>query len=145
MCTYNALSVSSFTDFLKKIYELRINSFWNEPWHPPLMVSVPYLRNPPFLTIKILDNTFEHYIIESINYMEGHRGDEDTPGFISHEIEMMKRLLNWFQTSESENQLKINRIDFVKYVEEYDKRRDTNFLETFPEYAKFYQRCEELC
>ena len=145
MCTYNALSVSSFTDFLKKIYELRCKSSWDEPWHPPLMVSVPYLRNPPFLTIKILDNTFEHYIIESIDYMEAHRGDDNTPGFVSHEIEMMTRLLNWFQTIDSEQQLKVNRTDFVKYADEYDRRRNTNFLETFPEYTDFYNRCKALC
>jgi hypothetical protein len=108
-------------------------------------VSVPYLRNPQFLTIKILDNTFEKYIIESIEYMESHRGNDDTPGFISAEIEMMSRLLNWFQTLEDEQRLKINRIDFVKYTEEYDKRRGTNFLETFPEYTDFYNRCKALC
>ena len=94
---------------------------------------------------KILDNTFEKYIIESIMFMEEHRGDEDTPGFISHEIEMMTRLLNWFRTIENEQQLKINRTDFVKYVDEYDKRRSTNFLETFPEYTDFYNRCKALC
>ena len=91
------------------------------------------MRNPQFLTIKILDNTFEKYIIESINYMEEHRGNKEKPGFISHEIEMMSRLLNWFRTTDTEEKLKTNRTDFVKYADEYDRRRNTNFLETFPE------------
>ena len=28
--------------------------------------------------------------------------------------------------------------DFVAFVDEHDKRRGTNFLETFPEFAEFY-------
>jgi hypothetical protein len=31
-----------------------------------------------------------------------------------------------------------NKIDFVKFVDEHDKRRGTNFIETFPELEKMY-------
>jgi hypothetical protein len=31
-----------------------------------------------------------------------------------------------------------NRRDFVKFVDQYDKRRNLNFLETFPELKEFY-------
>ena len=34
----------------------------------------------------------------------------------------------------------INREDFVKFVDEHDKRRGTNFLETFPELTNFYNK-----
>ena len=54
---------------------------------------------------------------------------------------MMSRLLNWFRTTDTEQQLELNRIDFVKYADEYDKRRNTNFLETFPNLHRFYYIC----
>jgi hypothetical protein len=31
-----------------------------------------------------------------------------------------------------------NRKDFIAFVDEHDKRRGTNFLETFPEMKNFY-------
>jgi hypothetical protein len=42
-------------------------------------------------------------------------------------------------------QLTTQRIDFVKYFDEYDKRKGTNFLKTFPEYTEFYNMCKKLC
>ena len=31
-----------------------------------------------------------------------------------------------------------HRKDFIKFVDEYDKRRNTNFTETFPQLKEFY-------
>jgi hypothetical protein len=36
------------------------------------------------------------------------------------------------------------RKQFAEYVMEYDKRRGTNFLETFPEYKEFFEECMTL-
>ena len=38
----------------------------------------------------------------------------------------------------------LNQIDFVKFVDEHDRRRGTNFLETFPELGEFYTFCKSL-
>ena len=35
-----------------------------------------------------------------------------------------------------------DRTRFYNFVVEYDKRRDTNFLNTFPEYKDFYNLCK---
>ena len=37
-----------------------------------------------------------------------------------------------------------NRKDFVKFVDELDKRRDTNFVKTFPELKKFYDTYKKI-
>lgn len=34
--------------------------------------------------------------------------------------------------------------DFAMYVDEYDYRRGTKFLELFPQMEKFYNRCKSL-
>ena len=36
--------------------------------------------------------------------------------------------------------VKKNRKDFIKFVDEYDQRRGTNFVETFPQLKEFYVR-----
>ena len=144
MCTYNALSVTSFTDFLKEIYNRRLELPWDIDY-PQLQVSTPYLRNPAFLTIKILDKSFRHYIDDTINFMEEYKAGTGVAGFNNNERAMFKRILSWFDVSPEVQELKTNRQDFVKYVDEYDRRKGINFLKTFPEYTDFYNMCKDLC
>ena len=144
MCTYNALSVSSFTDFLREIYNRRLELPWDIN-HPQLQVSTPYLRNPAFLTIKILDKSFRQHIEDTINFMEEYKAGTGIAGFNNDERIMFKRILSWFDVAPKAEELKINRQDFAKYVDEYDRRKGINFLKTFPEYTDFYNMCKDLC
>jgi organic radical activating enzyme len=144
MCTYNALSVTSFTDFLKEVDRRRFELPWDAE-RPQLQVSTPYLRNPEFLSIKTLDNSFRNKIEESINYMAENAGGIGAPGFTAFERNGFKRILSWFDHATPIEQLTTQRIDFVKYFDEYDKRKGTNFLKTFPEYTDFYNMCKDLC
>ena len=43
-----------------------------------------------------------------------------------------------------EKKLKVQRSNFGRYFQAHDKRRGTNFQETFPELANFYQDCLKL-
>ena len=45
---------------------------------------------------------------------------------------------------EDVNWLIRQRQDFIKFIDEYDKRRKKNFLETFPEMEEFYEQCKSL-
>ena len=45
--------------------------------------------------------------------MRNHLEDDQTSGFVGSEMEMMSRILNWFQVK---NNVPIDRIDFVKYL-----------------------------
>ena len=144
MCTYNALSVTSFTDFLKEINKRRLELPWKLDM-PQLYISTPYLRNPEFLGIKILDKSFRKYIEESVEYMDENLGGGGAPGFTLDEKTQFKRILNWFDVNPSSWIQQGNRQDFAKYIDEYDKRKGTNFLKTFPEYKDFYMMCKKLC
>ena len=37
----------------------------------------------------------------------------------------------------------LNRLDFYSFVNEYDRRKGSNFLEIFPEYSEFYTVCKK--
>jgi hypothetical protein len=50
------------------------------------------------------------------------------------EWDQIKRFCDYFITASSDLE---KRKDFVKFINEYDRRRSTNFLTTFPEYAEF--------
>ena len=42
------------------------------------------------------------------------------------------------------NSTKLNHLrgQFAEYIVEYDARRGTNFLETFPEFEEFFTQCK---
>ena len=67
---------------------------------------------------------------------------KDNYGFSNVEIQKMKRLYD-YAIGESDFNTDKYRKDFVKFVDEYDKRRNTNFLETFPELNKLYAEYSE--
>jgi hypothetical protein len=61
----------------------------------------------------------------------------DNYGFSTVEIQKLKRTYD-YSVSVDDFDVDTNRRDFVKFVDEYDKRRDLNFLETFPQLKEFY-------
>jgi len=138
MCTYNILSITSFIDFLKdvlklkKLFPLRVH------------IDIPYLMNPTYLNSSIITKDFLKYVEECVTFMYTNR---DVPewepmsgvGFYDHESEKMRRVYNIIKHKpENINVLNL-RLGFVKFIDEWDRRHETNFLNTFPEYNKFYQ------
>jgi hypothetical protein len=67
-------------------------------------------------------------------------------GFKDTEIDKLKRtatmMIEGIKTPSEQNT--VNRKDFVIFVDEHDRRRGTNFLETFPEMKDFYELCKNL-
>jgi hypothetical protein len=52
----------------------------------------------------------------------------------------MKRDRDWMLAST--DNLERKRGDFYKFFKEHDKRRNTDFLQTFPEMKSFWAQCE---
>ena len=144
MSTYNALSVTSFKEFLQDMLEFRL-AYTNEIDRHPIGIDIPYLRWPNHQTVDILTDDYAVQIQEQIDFMVANQQQTYIPelcgrGFYDYEINRMRRVLSVF------NDRKIdltNRKDFVKFVDEHDRRRGTNFLQTFPEMTKFYNECKE--
>lgn len=104
-----------------------------------------YLRYPEFLSLPILDrdtkSEFEYKIRNliddlTINY-------KDYVNFA--EIDQLNRLVDYMNELITEkNKLKLLKKDFFSYINEYDKRRNVNFLNTFPSLNQFYKLCQEI-
>ena len=142
MTTYNALSVFSFRTFLKNVLDLRIEH--KNPyryWLTTAPVDASYLRYPTHQTVKMLDLEHKELIRKQAEfgvYNSVENYDGDTMGFNDIEVQKIKRIYDW-SLSDDIN-LNQNRIDFVKFVDEHDIRRGTNFLKTFPEMEDFYHK-----
>ena len=144
MSTYNALSITSFLDFLKDMLEFRLK-YTNEIDRHPIGIDIPYLRWPAHQTIDILPEEYRGMIEEQIKFMQDNLQQTYVPelcgrGFYDYEINRMRRILSVFDHRKTNI---VDQKDFAIFVNEHDRRRGTNFIKTFPEMAKFYNYCNE--
>jgi len=149
MSTYNIMSIVSFKEFLADILQLRLKyrstALLNHK--TPVAIDIPYLRWPKHQTPYLITKEFLPYIEDQIKFMEdnietGHLDFKEAfKGFHEHEIYKLKRIYNVILAElETPNpDLTTNRKDFVAFVDEHDRRRGTNFLETFPKFASLYE------
>jgi organic radical activating enzyme len=133
MSTYNALSVTSYLDFLKDWNFLRKDHNKRN-----LSLDISYLRWPHHQNIFVLDQSFIKYLDNQLAYMKS----ED---FFEHEIHRFERIYTIFKDHIKKDQyVEQNQKDFAAFVKEHDKRRGTNFQNTFPEMNDFLQKCKML-
>jgi len=81
---------------------------------------------------------FQIVMQECIRYMEDNL--HEMHGFKDYEVLKMQRDLDWMLQGTTDVERK--RGDFYRFFNEHDRRRGTNFLETFPEMSSFWQQCE---
>lgn len=147
MSTYNILSIPSYKDFLSDMLRIRLKYRQQAyKYHRmPIVLDMPYLRHPEHQASYIIPEYLLQYLKEQIEFMEEHKEDgtpgKEYTGFYDHEIYKLNRIYNIITTelnNPTNDKRSINRKDFVIFVDEHDRRRGTNFLETFPELAQMY-------
>ena len=150
MATYNALSVTSFISFLEDMIQLRNTYNTGPDRRNPIGIDIPYLRYPQHQTAFILTKDYLKLIEDQVTYMYRNKEHAYWPplcgyGFYEHEINKMERLYYVAkEDNKNQNDLIRTRKDFVVFVDEHDRRRGTDFLQTFPEMAEFYNYCKNL-
>ena len=135
--------VSLKTELLQLVQELK-EKYQNKEryWKSAIQLDTAYLRWPPHLSVKILDREHKDLILESAKkafYYATPKFTNDYFGFSDTEVQKIKRLYD-FAISDDGFEVEKNRLDFVKFVDEHDKRRGTDFLKTFPELEEFYKK-----
>lgn len=150
MITFNALTVSTFKTLLVKILE------WRKKYDGVIIPTsgsqrtirfdTPYLKEPLLYDMNILPkDMFMPYMTECLDYIKENVDDSDPTMFQTVEYEKFRRVHDYMKTSDyGEEKLEEGRRDFYLWFKEYDRRRETNFLETFPEYEEFYLQCKKI-
>lgn len=146
MSTYNILSIPSYTKFLQDMLDIRLKyrhiAYQNN--RAPLVMDMPYLRHPPHQASYLIPSNLLHFVEEQIKFMEDHAESkipsQEYTGFYEHEIYKLRRIYNIITTEMKNPNSNItrDRKDFVAFVDEHDKRRGTNFSETYPELVDMY-------
>lgn len=146
MTTVNIFSVGTFDKFFKDVILLRSKYIEHRDRGNIIPCMTNYLRYPNFLAISNLDkdskSAFENALQRLIH--EFKVGVKEGPGVLwEDEINQIERLIEFMNKTDLGN-LNMNRSDFVKFVDEYDKRRGTKFADTFPYLQNYYSICKEI-
>jgi organic radical activating enzyme len=145
MITFNILSVPNFQSLLKKILQWRkqhSNIF--KSTEQRIRFDTPYLKEPLQYDMNILPKEeFMPYMHKNLEFIKSNIFDKSPEYFTSLEYEKFRRVVDYMETTVySEERLKEGRKDFYNWFTEYDRRRGTDFVSTFPELVDFYNSCK---
>jgi len=79
-----------------------------------------------------------------LNFIKNNLDDKDRTKFSELEFEKFKRVVHYMETTNyTEDRIKEGRKDFFNWFNEYDKRRGTDLIATFPLLEEFYNECKQ--
>jgi organic radical activating enzyme len=141
--TMNNLSVLGIQQQLEWILNLRksYSTTYQRVWF-----DTPLLRQPRWQSLQILPEVYVGVLERVADWMELNLETADKPfqGFKDYEVQRMRRDIDWMREGQELDPAYIQqqRADFYRFFNEHDKRRKTNFLETFPEMREFWNECK---
>jgi len=105
--------------------------------------DTPVLREPLWQTPIGMPAAYQHRLKNTIEWMKSLPEMSDTRfhGFKDYEVQRLQRIVDQMnpKINKFDNSVKA---DFYKFFSEHDKRRGTNFLQTFPEMSEWYDECK---
>lgn len=140
--TFNALSYTGFYSYIENILKLRkkYNKGRQLVWF-----DVPQLLDPDFLNPKLMPELVSE-LERTIKFMKYNPETKwnEFKGFSDFEISKVQRLIDWIKSDTGFNR-ELAMENFYLFFSQHDTRRNTNFLNTFPELENFWKECEEKC
>jgi len=133
--TMNNLSVTSLKELFQGILDLRrkYTKTYQKIWF-----DTPVLRQPTWQSLQILPESYAR-ILENISVWMQDNKDADH-GFRDFEVQRLQRDIAWMRRDQSHDHRQA-RADFYRFFAEHDRRRDTDFIATFPEMRAWWQEC----
>lgn len=137
MATYNILCVETFSDIIRKVYDLKIKyNGVSETGCKYIRLGTFHLLFPAFMSAKLCSNEQRVYVDESKALMESYPRVELPwgKGFTQGEVDSFLRIHSFvYDVDDSFDREKLMKQLHI-FVTEMDLRRDTNFFEAFPNF-----------
>lgn len=149
MSTYNYLSLTSYIPFMKDVLDIKRQYGKHDDDRNPMLLDIPYLRFPDHQAIFIMEPHMIQMIYDQVTYMYQnleykHWYGTANRGFYEHEADKLKRIYNIVKNVQENQWTNINRKNFTIFVDEHDRRRGTDFKQTFPELVDAYNKWKKL-
>jgi len=150
MSTFNIFSPFRYEKLLRKVYDFKVKHFNTERyWNSPLIIDTSYLRYPSFLSFRLLkgylDISYFEKLEKYMKFFSTYRSlnsyqmqEVSDCGFSLKEIEKITRIKDIFIGDlKSDVDFSTDIDKFLKYIEDYKKRRNLDCYETYPELQEF--------
>jgi organic radical activating enzyme len=138
--TMNNLSVTGFRDYMEWILHLRKthSSTYQRVWF-----DTPVLREPAWQSLQILPESYAQQLEQAKQFMQQNLVTEANPlhGFKDYEVARLDRDIAWMRAGQGQDHSRAQ-ADFYRFFSEHDRRRGTDFLQTFPEMRSWWSQCE---
>ena len=140
--TMNNLSVASLEKLMAGILGLRktYSKTYQRVWF-----DTPVLREPAWQSLQILPESYAERLEYLWGWMLRNIETEEDPlhGFKDYEIARLDRDIAWMRAGQNQDPqlLRRHQADFYRFFSEYDRRRGTDFLRTFPEMRAWWEEC----
>jgi hypothetical protein len=138
--TMNNLSVTTLDALFAGILGLRhiYSTTYQRVWF-----DTPVLREPAWQRLDILPESYADRLEHLWAWM---LKQQETPatrfkGFKDYEIARLDRDIAWMRAGQGQDHVQ-RKADFYRFFSEHDRRRGTDFLETFPDMAEWWRECE---
>jgi hypothetical protein len=126
----NNLSVLGLQEQLDYILDLRRchSTTYQRVWF-----DTPLLRQPAWQSLQTLPPAYADVLERVADWMELNLETAEDPfhGFKDYEVQRMRRDIAWMR--EGTDNIEQKRADFYRFFSEHDRRRNTDFLSTFPQ------------
>lgn len=138
--TMNNLGVTGFRDYMEWILHLRRT---HSHTYQRVWFDTPVLREPAWQSLQILPESYAQQLEAARDYMLSNLATEANPlhGFKDYEVQRLERDIAWMRSAQGQDH-SAAKADFYRFFNEHDKRRETDFLKTFPEMRSFWAECE---
>jgi organic radical activating enzyme len=139
--TFNIFSAFNFEDLLKYVLELKRKY----KKYDKILLSIYPLISPFHLSLKILDESAIGFLLNSYDFMVNHKISPDEPfGFNEYEVDSFEKIILFYEDTYPKNLKKDLQEDFYLYISDFDIRKKTSIVETFPNLNCFWNSCKSL-
>ena len=141
--TMNNLSVTTLDSLFAGILGLRqtYSHTYQRIWF-----DTPVLRQPAWQSLQILPESYVDRLELLWAWMVRQTETADTrfQGFKDYEVQRLDRDIAWMRAGQNMPviQRQKHMADFYRFFSEHDRRRDTDFLATFPDMSSWWRECE---
>ena len=135
--TMNNLSVTGLRSLLEWILDLRKHYNHN---YQRIWFDTPILRQPAWQSLQLLPESYAAKLEQCVDWMST-MITTDLVGFRDFEVQRLQRDIAWMRLGQTQNFAQ-EKSDFYKFFSEHDRRRNTNFLQTFPEMSSWWKECQ---
>jgi organic radical activating enzyme len=138
--TMNNLSVTGLEKLMHWILTLRKK---HSITYQRVWFDTPVLRQPSWQSLQILPESYASKLEQVKQFMLQNleTAADQFHGFKDYEVQRLDRDIAWMRSAQDQNHT-ASRADFYRFFSEHDRRRNTDFLKTFPEMAEWWNLCK---